>query len=83
MKVSPTFVKSVASTCDIDNSNNKSYIVAHWLPIASTLTIMDPNQPKHLIKLPISIEQDSIQYHTSVLIDSASTLNFASHAFLT
>jgi hypothetical protein len=44
---------------------------------------MDPNQPKPLMKLPIYIEQDSIQYHTNVLIDSTTTLDFVSQDFLT
>ncbi len=54
-----------------------------WLPTATSSTIMDPNQPKPLMKLPISIEQDSMQYHTSVLIDSTTTLNFVSRDLLT
>ncbi len=44
---------------------------------------MDPNQPKPLMKLPISIRQDSSLYRTSVLIDSAESLNFVSQVFLT
>jgi hypothetical protein len=44
---------------------------------------MDPNQPEPLIKLPIYIEQDSLQLHASVLIDSEATLNFVSQDFLT
>ena len=68
----------------IDNTNNKSDIVAHWLPTTATLTtIMDPNQPKPLVKLPISIEHDSMQYHTTMLINSATTLNSVSRDFLT
>jgi hypothetical protein len=35
------------------------------------------------MKLPISIERDSMQYHTTVLIDSTTTLNFVSQNFLT
>jgi len=35
------------------------------------------------MKLPISIEQDSMQYRTSVSIGSRTTLNFASQDFLT
>ena len=46
-------------------------------------SIMDPNQPKPLMKLPISIRQDSSLYRTSVLIDSAESLNFVSQVFLT
>jgi hypothetical protein len=83
MKVSPTHVKSVASALNVGNANSKSDIASHWSPIAATLTIMDPNQPKPLIKLPHSIEQESMQYHTSVLIDLATTLNFVSQDFLT
>jgi hypothetical protein len=44
---------------------------------------MNPKQPKPLMKLPISIEQDSMQYHTTVLFDSATILNFVSQDFLT
>jgi hypothetical protein len=44
---------------------------------------MDPNQPEPLMKLPISIEQDSLQFHTRVLIDSVTSLNFVSEEFLT
>ncbi len=74
----------MVSICDIDNINSKSDIAAHWLPTSSaTLTIMDPNQPKPLMELSISIEQDSIQYYTTMLIDSATTLNFVSQDFLT
>jgi hypothetical protein len=35
------------------------------------------------MKLPISIELDYLQYHTSVLIDQTTTLNFVSQNFLT
>ena len=49
VKVSPTLVKSVVSTSDMDNTNRKSDIAAHWLPIAVTLTITDPNQPEPFI----------------------------------
>jgi hypothetical protein len=30
------------------------------------LTIMDPNDPEPLMKLPIPIEYDSLRYETSV-----------------
>jgi len=83
VKVPPTHVKSVVPICEIDNTNSKSDIVAHWLPTTAVLTIMDPNQPEPLMKLPISIEQDSMPYHTTVLIDSTTTLNFVSQNFLT
>jgi hypothetical protein len=72
----------VALSCDIDNTNSKSDIVAHWLPTAATLTIMDPDQSEPLMELPTSIKQDSMQYLTSVLIDLASTLNFVSQDIL-
>ena len=55
MKVSPTPMKSVVSRCDIDNTNSNIDIGAHWLPKAVALTIMDPNQPESLMKLPFSI----------------------------
>ncbi len=35
------------------------------------------------MKLPISIEHDSLQFHTNVLFDSATTLHFVSHNLLT
>ena len=44
---------------------------------------MDLNQPKPLMKLPISIEQVSLQFYTSVLIVSATNLNFVREEFLT
>ena len=78
MKVTLTHEKSVALSCDIDNDKSKSDVVAHWLHTDASLTIMDPNQPEPLIKLSISIEHDSMQYHTSMLIDSATTSNFVS-----
>ena len=83
VKVSPTLVKSVALSYDMDNTNSKFDIVAHWLPTAASLSLMIPNQPEPLIQVPISIEQDSTQYHTLVLIDSTTTLNFVSQDFLT
>jgi hypothetical protein len=43
---------------------------------------MDPNQPEPLMKLPISIERDSLQFHTNVFIDSTATLNFVSQDFI-
>ena len=69
--------------CEMNNTNNKSDIAAHWLPTDGVLTIIDPNQPEPLMKLLIYIEQDSMQYHTIILIDSAATLNFLSQDFLT
>ena len=83
MKVSPTRVKSVAPSLNVGNAYSKSNIDSHWLPIATTLTIMDPNIPEHAMKFPISIDQNSMQYHTSVLMDSATTLNFVSLDILT
>jgi hypothetical protein len=78
VKVLPTHVKSAASTFDAINANSKSDIASQWLPTAATLTIIDPNQPEPLMKLQICIEKNSMQYHTSVLIDSVATLNFVS-----
>ena len=63
-----THVQSVSSVIDT-TSNNQSDIASHWLPSAAVLTIMDPNEPEPLMKLPISIEYDSLRYVTSVLID--------------
>ena len=81
VKVSSTPVTSVTVTKDIAKSFTTSDIAAHWLPTSTALTIMDPNQPSPLMKLTISIEQDSIQFHTTVLVDSAATLNFVSPNF--
>ena len=81
--MSLTLVKSVVSSFNVGNANSKSEVTSHWLPKAATLTITDPNQPEPRMKLPISIEHDSMQYHTSVLIDSTSTLNFVNQNFLT
>ena len=82
VKVPSTLVQSVNSPIVIPNSTNQSIIASHWLPSATVLTIMDPNEPEPLMKLPISIEYDSLRYDTSVLIDSAATLNFVSQEFL-
>ena len=76
-------MKSVVSSLNVGNANSKSDVASDWLPTTATLTIMDPNQPEPLLKLQISIEHDSMQHHTSVLIDSTTTLNFANHDFLT
>ena len=82
MKVSPTLVKSVVSSLDIDKTNSTSEIASQWVPTSATLTIMDHNQSDPLIELSISIEQDVLQYLTTVLINSAITLNFVSQKFL-
>ncbi len=60
--VSPTPVKSVVLPLNVVNANSKSdNAYSHWLPTDATLTIMDLNQPELLMKLPVSIEQDSLQ----------------------
>jgi len=82
VKVSPPLVKSVDSPLNIDKTNSKSEIASHWLPRAAALTIMNPNQPKPLMSLPISIQQDSLQFHTNVLIDSGTSLKFVSQDFI-
>jgi hypothetical protein len=74
MKVSPTQVQRIVLLLDVGNANSKSEMFFHWLPIATTLTIMDPNQPEPVIKLTISIRQESSQYPVIVLIDSTTTL---------
>ena len=68
VKVPSTTVHSVNSLVD---STNQSDIASHWLPSAAALTIMDPNEPKPLMKLSMSTEYDSLRYDTNVLIDSA------------
>ena len=82
MRVPSTRVQSASSPIDITNSTNQFDIASHWLPSTIALTIMDPNEPEPLMKLPISIEYDSLRYDISVLIDSATTLNFLSKDFL-
>jgi hypothetical protein len=81
VNVSPPLVKRVGSSLNMGKTNSKSEIASHWLPTTDALTIMDPNQPGPLMKLPISIEQDSLQFHTNVLIDSVTTLNFVRQGF--
>ncbi len=66
------------SPLNIDITSDQYDITSHWLPIATTLTKMDPSQSQLLIKLPISIEHNSLRYDTSVLIGSAATLIFSS-----
>ena len=79
--MSPPPVKSVNSSLNLDKTNSNSEIASHWLPTTVALTIMDPNQPKPLMKLPISIEQNSLQFYTNVLIDTPASLNFVRHDF--
>ena len=64
------------SSLDVGNVNAKSENASRWLPTAATLTIIDPNQLKPLMKLPIAKRQELSQYHTGVLINSATALNF-------
>jgi len=78
VKVPSTPMLSVSSPIDTTNSTNQYDIASQWLPSADVLTSMDPNEPEPFMKLPISIEYDSLRYDTSVLIDSAATLNFVS-----
>ena len=81
VKVSSTPVQSVSSPIDITNSTNQSDIAPHWLPSAAVLIIMDSNELEPLMKLPISLDYDSLRDDTSVLIDSTTTLNFVSQEF--
>ena len=83
VKVLSTPVQSESYPVDVTNSSIQFDIASHWFPSAAVLTIMDPNEPEPLMKLPISIEHGSLRYDTSVLIDSAATLNFVSQEFLT
>ena len=43
---------------------------------------MDPSQSDSLMKLPVSLEQDSLLYDTCVIIDSTATVSFVSHISL-
>jgi len=76
-------VNSVNSSLIMNTTNSKYNMASLWLPTTVALTIMDPNQLEPLMKLPISVEHDSLQFHTSVLIESATTLKSASEDFLT
>ena len=69
MKASPPHVKNVDLSLTVNETISKSDISSQWLPTTVALTIMDPNQLEPLMKLPISIEQDSLQFYTDVLID--------------
>ncbi len=77
----------MGSSIDMDNTATQTKMANRWLPAAAILTIMDPimnpNQPEPLMKLLTFIRQDSLQYNTSMLINSTTTLNFASPDFLT
>jgi len=66
VKASSPLVKSVDFSLTMYETNNKSNITFQWLPTAATLTIMDPIQLEPLMKLPVSIEQDSLQIYTNV-----------------
>ena len=57
---------SVSSPIDNTNTTNQYDIASQWIPSATALTIMDPNDPEPLMKLPIPIEYDSLRYETSV-----------------
>ena len=83
VNASPHPVRSVDLSIPVNKTTTKFDIDSQWFPTAVALSTMDPNQPEPLMKLPISIEQDSLQFHTDVLIDSAPTLNFMSQDFLT
>ena len=48
-----------------------------YLPHAAAYTILDPDCPESLMKLPVSIEGND----TEALVDSAATLNFVSGKF--
>jgi hypothetical protein len=58
VKMPPTHMKSVFQALGVDKTTNQYVIASHWLPTTATLTIKNPYQPKHLMKLPISIRQD-------------------------
>jgi hypothetical protein len=81
VKASPPHVKSVDLALNMNEANSKFDIASQWFATVAALTIMDPHQPKPLMKLPVSIEPDSLQFHTNVLIASATTLNFVSQDF--
>jgi len=59
----------VISLVDISIVFEQPHYVLRWLPTVTTSTKMDPSQPEFLLKLSISIEQDSLRYDTCVLIE--------------
>ncbi len=81
VKASPTHLKSVIVSLNVGDASSKTDVASQWLPTTTKLTIMDTNQHDPLMKLPISIEHDSLQYHTNVSINSTTTLHFASEHF--
>jgi hypothetical protein len=82
VKISSTRVKSVIYPIDIIIDTEQSGIVPRWLPTVTTSTKIDPSQSKPLLKLPNSIEQESLRCDTSVLIDLAAYLGFESQQSL-
>jgi len=81
-KISSTLVQSVISHVDISIATEQYVIVSRWIPTVKAFTKMDPSQSESLMKLPISIEQDSLRCESGVLIDSATTLRFFSRKSL-
>ena len=70
------------SLVDISTATQQSNIFSRWLPTVPTSTKIDPSQSKPLLKLPNSIEQESLRCDTSVLIDLAAYLGFESQQSL-
>ena len=52
-------------------------IVSRLVTYRNKFHLMDPSQSEYPMKLQDSLEQKSLQYGTSVLIDLAATLSFA------
>ena len=82
VNISSNVVQSESYPLDISITTNYFNIASHWLPIATSLNLMIPNQPDEThIKLPIYIELDSLRYESSMLAYSFATLYFASQEF--
>jgi hypothetical protein len=77
-----THVYNAISSVDISTATEQFYIASRWLPTVATSTKMDLGQSEPLMKLPISLEQDSLRYDSSVLIDSIAPLCCASQKSL-
>ena len=82
MKISSTPMQSEASLVFISTADEKFDIISRWLPTVTTSTKMVSSQSGPFLKLPISIEKDSLRYGTSGLADIGATLSFVSRECL-
>ena len=82
-KCRPLLCRSVTSIlCIYSTATQKSDIVSRLIVYRNNFYYMDPSQSDSLMKPPISWEHDSLRCNICVLIDSATTLRFASYLSL-